>query len=198
MDIYTDYANWKFENHEFMQNLIKNNSASISRFTSVIMVVDYLYDQVVNNKTLTQDEQTIFSIGFDYIYNQFHIIKTIWEYQCKKDFFLLNLLGKTINLLLYTEEFISEAKDYSLQTTELLDLKTKIEHCLEQQKNAPDEYFMILNDIISNLFEQNEIEIHTIDQIYTEIAAEYGIYEAEDNHILENFLLQKIEKRNKK
>ena len=45
MDIYTDYANWKFENHEFIHNLVERKSVTISRFTSVIVVVDYLYDK---------------------------------------------------------------------------------------------------------------------------------------------------------
>lgn len=48
MNIYLDYANWKFENHELISNLVKNKSKTISRFTSVIAVVDYLYDKVVN------------------------------------------------------------------------------------------------------------------------------------------------------
>jgi len=79
MDIYTDYGNWKFENHEFINELVKNKSKTISRFTPVIAVVDYLYDKVVDNKSLSQDEEVIFSTGFDYIYDQFHLIKTLLE-----------------------------------------------------------------------------------------------------------------------
>ena len=48
MDIYTDYANWKFENHDFIYKLVKSQSKTISRFTSVIIVVDYLYE-ICNN-----------------------------------------------------------------------------------------------------------------------------------------------------
>ena len=56
MDIYTDYGNWKFENHEFISELVKNKSKTISRFTPVIAVVDYLYDKVCQNNKLTSDE----------------------------------------------------------------------------------------------------------------------------------------------
>ena len=47
MDIYTDYANWKFENHDFIYQLVRSKSKTISRFSSVIIVVDYLYEKYV-------------------------------------------------------------------------------------------------------------------------------------------------------
>ena len=54
MDIYTDYANWKFENHEFIHNLVERKSVTISRFTSVIVVVDYLYDKYTKKNKLSE------------------------------------------------------------------------------------------------------------------------------------------------
>ena len=53
MDIYTDYANWKLENYDLISTLVKNKSKAISRFTSVIAVVDYLYDKFVNVSQIT-------------------------------------------------------------------------------------------------------------------------------------------------
>ena len=56
MDIYTDYANWKFENHEFIHNLVERKSVTTSRFTSVIVVVDYLYDKYTKKNKLSENE----------------------------------------------------------------------------------------------------------------------------------------------
>lgn len=199
MDIYTDYANWKFENYEFIDKLVKNKSKTISRFTPVIVVVDYLYDQFVEKKTLTEDEEVFFSTGFDYIYDQFHLIKTLWEFKFDKNFSNLEKLSKTINLLLYIHEFQSEALEHenlNIKVLKLLDdLEDKVNSCLDNKENAPDEYFAILNDITSKLFEN--MEIHTIDQIFYEVALEYNIYQDDEFDLYNAVLNKQIEKTRK-
>ena len=40
MNIFSDYANWKFENHDFIYELVKRESKTISRITCVLAVVD--------------------------------------------------------------------------------------------------------------------------------------------------------------
>lgn len=196
MDIYTDYGNWKFENHEFISALVKNKSKAISRFTPVIAVVDYLYDQVTNKKKLNADEEVIFSTGFDYIYDQFLFIKTLLEYRFNNNYKELEKFSKTINLLLYINEFQSEALQYekiAKKDIKLLDdLEAKVNACLDKKVNAHDEYFQILNEITTAIFEQNDIEVHTIDQIFYEIAMEYEIYEEDDFDIYNAVLNKKI------
>lgn len=196
MDIYTDYGNWKFENHEFISQLVKNKSKAIARFTPVIAVVDYLYDQVTNQKKLSDDEEVIFSTGFDYIYDQFLFIKTLLEYRFNNDYKELDKFSKTINLLLYINEFQSEALEYeqiAKSDIKLLDnLEEKVNACLDKKVNAPDEYFQILNEITHTIFEKNNLEVHTIDQIFYEIAMEYNIYEEDDYNIYNTVLNKKI------
>ena len=68
MDILDDYVNWKLENHDLLHNLVQNKSKTISRFTSVIVVVDYLYEESLKRK-LTEDETLFFTMGFDYIHD---------------------------------------------------------------------------------------------------------------------------------
>lgn len=202
MDIYTDYANWKFENYEFIDRLVKNKSKTIARFTSVIAVVDYLYDQVVEKKFLSEDEELIFSTGFDYIYDQFHFIKTITEYKFGNSVDLMEPYAKTINLLLYIHDFQSEALSHSSLDKQdiqpLDDLEDKVNRCLDKKENAPDEYFAVLNDITAKIFEQNGIEVHTVDQIFYEIALEYQIYQENEYDIYTSVLNKQIEKTRKK
>ncbi|MBE6137994.1 MAG: hypothetical protein E7176_06335 [Erysipelotrichaceae bacterium] len=201
MDIYTDYGNWKFENHEFINELVKNKSKTISRFTPVIAVVDYLYDKVVDNKSLSQDEEVIFSTGFDYIYDQFHLIKTLLELKFNNNYKELEKYAQTINLLLYINDFQSEALNYpSLKDDikKLDDLEDKVNTCLDKKENAPDAYFQILNEITDTLFNQNNIEVHTVDQIFYEIALEYEIYEDEEFDIYNAVLNKQIDKTRSK
>ena len=71
-DIYEDYESFKHENYDLISTLVKHDSKIISRFSPVLMVVDYLSIQNKKRK-LTEDEYVFFSTGFDYIYDNFHI-----------------------------------------------------------------------------------------------------------------------------
>ena len=198
MDIYTDYANWKFENFDFINNLVKNKSKSISRISSVIAVVDCLYEKYVENKKLTEDEEIFFSTGFDYIYDQFYLLKTLFELKFNNSFKEMEKYSKTINLLLYINEFQSEALEYeNIDISPLDDLEDKVNKCLDKKENAPDEYFQILNEVNESIFEKNNIEVHTMDQIFYELAIEYGIYKENDYDLYNEILNRQIEKTRK-
>ena len=203
MDIYTDYGNWKFENHEFISELVKNKSKTISRFTPVIAVVDYLYDKVCQNKKLTSDEEVFFSTGFDYIYDQFLFIKTLYEVKFNNDYKELDKYSQTINLLLYINEFQAEALNYTnLPQNDLKmldDLEKRVHKHLDNKENAPDEYFLLLDEIVDNIFSYYGIELVLIDQIFNEVALEYQIFNEEDDFDIYNMIINKqIEKtRNK-
>ena len=200
MDIYTDYANWKLENYDLIESLVKNKSKAISRFTSVIAVVDYLYDKYVEEKKLDDDLELIFSTGFDYIYDQFLMIDTLLEKNFNNDINELEKYSKTINLLLYINDFQNEALNYKEGTFDLKpldDLNDKVMNYLDKHKNAPDEYFAILSDITSSMFDNLDQEFHTIDQIYYEIAVELGIYEENEFNMFNSFINNKIEEDRK-
>ncbi len=196
MDIYTDYANWKLENYDLIESLVKNKSKAISRFNSFIAVVDYLYDKYVEEKKLDGDLELIFSTGFDYIYDQFLMIETLLEKNFNNDINELEKYSKTINLLLYINDFQNEALNYKEGTFDLKpldDLNDKVMNYLDKHENAPDEYFAILSDITSSMFDNLDEEFHTVDQIYYEIAVELGIYEEDEYNMFNSFITNKIE-----
>ena len=200
MDIYTDYANWKLENYDLIESLVKNKSKAISRFTSVIAVVDHLYDKYVEEKKLDNDLELVFSTGFDYIYDQFLMIETLLEKNFNNDINELEKYSKTINLLLYINDFQNEALNYKEGTFDLKpldDLNDKVMNYLDKHENAPDEYFAILSDITSSMFDNLDQEFHTIDQIYYEIAVELGIYEEDEFNMFNSFINNKIEEDRK-
>ena len=192
INIFKDYEAFIKENNNLISTLIKNNSKAISRFVPVIKVVEYLYNQHYF-KQLSEDEMTFFSTGFDYIFDQFHFINTILESKFKGDIKEMEKFGTTINLLLYINEFQGEALNSNepevKKGIKLLDeLSEKVNNCLDNNQNANEEYFQILNDILSNVFEANDIELHTIDEIFYEIALEYNLEsEVIDNTFIDSF-----------
>ena len=194
--IFDDYAAWKKENHDLIYSLVNNKSKIIQRFSPVIAVVDYLYDYHLDNN-LSEDEELIFSSGYDYIYDQFQLIDTLLENNFNNDVNKMEKYGQTINLLLYINDFKLEIANSNLkgkEVNQLNDLNDKVYEYIEKNENAPDEYFQLLNDITSSLFEKNDVELHTIDQIFYEIAIEYDIYDENDFNAFNYFLNKTIEK----
>ncbi len=197
MDILDDYVNWKLENHDLLHNLVQNKSKTISRFTSVIVVVDYLYEASLKRK-LTEDETLFFTMGFDYIHDNFYTIKTLLEYKFNNNYQELEHCAKSINLLLYVNEFQGELLGLNLDTKVLDSFEEKINTYIDQKDNVPDSFFPMLDDIINPIFEQNQIEFHPIESIFYEIAVEYGIYKPNDFDIYNAvFNLQKEKTKQK-
>lgn len=194
MDIFQDYEAWKHENYDLIWSLVKKKSKTISRFAPVLAVVDYLSEQNHKRK-LDADEELIFSTGFDFVYDQFHLIQTILELKFDKNIEEMEKYSQTINLLLYINEFQSELLSAPINDKsgiKLLDnLEDKVDVCLDKKENAPDEYFLILDEVTRKIFDANGIEVHLIDQIFYEIAVEYGIYSDEDEFDMYNAVIQK-------
>ena len=197
--IYEDYEAFKHENYELISTLVKNNSKIISRFSPVLMVVDFLSLENKKRK-LSEDEKVFFSTGFDYVYDNFLLINTLFEYTFKKDMKEMEKLAKTINLLLYVNEFIDEAKSNELSDNDikpLLEFKGKLVETIDKHKNIEDEYFVYVNELVDNLFASHNVEIHTIDEIFYEIAVEYGIYDDDELNIYNDILNSQINKTRK-
>ncbi len=193
--IFDDYISWKNENHELITSLVKKQSKTIRRFSPVIAVVDYLNDENEKRK-LSEDELLIFSDGFDYIHDQFIIIQSILETTFNNDISEMEKCSQTINLLLYVQDFEAEidtAKNKA-EGNKLSELEQNITNFLEKKENAPDEYFLLLDDIIAKIQEKSNVEIHTIDQIFYEIAIEYEIYDEDDYNVYNDILNKQIEK----
>ena len=68
---YLDYASFKKRNEKLINYLVTKNSKIIARFRYVLMVVDYLFDQVVfEKKTLSLEEEECFEVGYQYIFDR--------------------------------------------------------------------------------------------------------------------------------
>ena len=199
MDIYEDYASWKKENSHLIQTLVNKKSKAIVRFSCVIAVVDYLYHRHIDGKKLSEDEEVIFSTGFDYIYDSFMMIDNILQSDFNGDIDLMEGCSQTINLLLYINDFESEIsssgnEDLKKELKKLSNLDEKVNEYLAKRENAPDEYFGILNDLIDDIFVSNNVEIHTVEEIFYEIAIEYDIYQEDDFDMFNEVINRQIEK----
>ena len=194
MDIYTDYANWKFENHDFIYQLVRSKSKTISRFSSVIIVVDYLYEKYVKDNSLTPDEEVMFNVGFDYMHDNFFTIKTLLDYTFNGDYIEMEKCAKTINLLLYVNEFQGELlnNDNILESDlkQLDNFEQKLTDYLDKKENCPDEFFPYLDDLVNPIFDRNGIDFTPIEAIFYEISVALGINKNNENKAFLDILNQ--------
>lgn len=177
MDIVTDYGNWKFDNYSLIDTLIKKKSDIIRRFPHIIIVADYYYNKVVNDKqNLSKDEEVIFSTAFSYLHEHFNTIELILEKYFNKNIDELDKIAKTINLLIYTNDFQNELENNPKLDTlsnrkKFSDFEEKVYKYIETHTNAPDEMFALLSDISSSIFD----EYYGVNEILYDVASDLGI-----------------------
>ncbi len=181
MDIYSDYGNWKFENFSLVTDLINIKSSIISRFLHVISVIDFLYDKRINTNTdLPKEEEVIFESAFNYIHDHFSTIQMIFKKIFKDNLSEMDKLSKTINLLLYTNDFQNELmntnpddkKSYQM----LCEFEEKVLKFIEDKEDAPDAMFALLSDLTTSMFD----EYYSVNEIMYDVAIELGIVPDED------------------
>ncbi len=199
LNIYEDYYSFREENKDIFNELIKRNSVVIKRFSSVISVVDYLYYNSKVSK-LTEDEEYIFSSGFDYIVDEIEYIK-IMLHELNNDCNEFERLAPTINLLLYINDVRQEINDiknssFKKKEKDVIELEEKVQALLRERKIADENYYGAINELTYEIFDLNEIELNTVNSIFYEIALEYNIIdEDDDNNIYNEEILKRIEGR---
>lgn len=183
MDIYTDYGHWKFENLELINALTKLNSKIISRFSHTILVVDTLYNQYVENHTLSPELEVIFDAGFNYLNDRFLLIKSILDSEYRGNIKEMDKNAKTINLLLYIQDYEDELMDqpnYDQKAyDELSKLEDQVNGYIERHEEIPDEYFGLLDDISFKLFD----EFQGVNEIMYDVALDLDLLEDDDSDI---------------
>lgn len=195
MDIYTDYANWKVENYELLQQLTLGDGIIFQRQIPCYLVLEYFYDIIVNKKrNLTSDEEYIFNTGFEYLYDRLDIIKNILIRDFNNDFLSLNKINKTLNLLLYVEEFIDEfsGKISNVEIKKIIDFQNEVDDLIIKKENPSDALFLKFSDMIDEIMTKNELEIKPVEEIYFDIALDYDLLETNEEDIFNDFINEKI------
>lgn len=197
MDIYTDYANWKVEKFDLLNTLIQNESAIIQRIYPVYLVLDYLYDILVEKKrNLTADEEYIFESGFNYLHDKIMTIETLLVSTFNNNLIALEHCAKSVNLLLYVEDFEDEllnaTDNIDQDMQELENFANKILEQLEKHKNVDDTLFLMFDEMTIPMFKRHNLEINPVESIFYEIALTYDLLTEKDD-IYNDFITEKIE-----
>lgn len=181
--IFDDYKSFKDENKKLIDFLVKNNSLLLNIMRPVLIVVDYLYEYRLKNK-ISKDEEYIFNTGYDYLYDQFQIINTILEQILDNNYNDIKKYEKTINLLLYINDFKQEVLNddrISNNIDSFLNLESNVYDSLNKKEEYNENYYILLNDLVYKTFDANGIELNTINDIFYNIALEYDLIKEDEN-----------------
>jgi len=177
--IYHEYAGWKLEHSELLNNLKQLDSPLIIRFENVLNVIDHLYDKLIDDPQFGDDEDQIFTTGFYYVYDQIEEIKKVLQEYFHNDYVELNLNSKKVNLLLNAIDFQNELmsqENYDLQAMQfLLDFESEIKEKLAKKEIFDEAMYKKLDEESEKIFRKMKVDFYPIDMIFLEIADELGI-----------------------
>jgi len=192
---YLDYASFKKANEKIINYLVKKQSKIIARFKYVLLVVDHLFNQVVYEKQkLSLDEEEMFEVGYQYLFDRFNTITLICEHIFENNFDKMEHLAKSINLLLYISDFIDEIDsldgEHKKEHQQFADLEDTIMQYIEAKKQVPDEFFALVDDISLAVFDGLGIDYYGITDIFYDIAIELELIAEEDDDYYDIFNIE--------
>lgn len=177
--IYHEYAGWQLENHELLTKLKGDGHNIYYRIKHVSDVIDYLYVQLTEDVNYSEDEDQIFQAGYFYLAGQVLQIKDLVDKYFNGDFKLANDHADEINLLLNTKDFQIEVLNNEYEQTKdvskLLKFDEKLMKYFTDKKQIPPHIFEELDVLLSKIFDNENINYLTINNIFLEIADELNI-----------------------
>jgi len=130
----------------------------------------------VQNQTVEDYLENIFEHGFDYLHDHFVTITTILHKEYRNNLVGMNKIAKTINLLLYVNDFQNELENDENHKDDdekkLSDFEQKVLEYIEKHEDAPDELFALLDDITIDIFPS---DYKSVNDILFEVAEQLGL-----------------------
>ncbi|MFI3329000.1 MAG: hypothetical protein R3Y05_00785 [bacterium] len=189
MDFYQDYINFKEDKEQIINFLIENNSNLLSRFKHVLAVIDFYSEQHISNITLDHDEENIFQTGFEYIFDRLTLLELMGARIFNNDFNEMEKFSRTINLVLYTNDFKDEVlnidENNETSIAELSQYEETILKILESKQHATDVEIGLLNELSIKIFDELGEEYYGLNEIFYDIALELGIIDEDDDDTID-------------
>lgn len=180
--IYKDYAAWKLENIQILEQFQSNKSVIYDRLEPVYVVLEHIYKLLCDQEELDEDMETIFEVGFNYLNQQFEVIKIYFETLFQSNCEDFNDYSEMLLYLIYLLDIRNdvEAQGFSSDIEELNELETEIENMIMERRA---DYVYIgdkMNEKLDAVFTRLNFEFVSITDIFVEIAESFGIFIYED------------------
>lgn len=184
--IIKDYASWKIENNEMITVFKKNDNLIYQRMEPVFMVLDHIYTLACETEDLDEDLDNIFEVGFNYINEQFNVIKIYFESLFSSNCEDFEEYSEMLLFLIYIFDIRSDLENHGIDSEidELNNVETYIENMIMERRDDYDNVRNMLNEAFKSVFASIDYEYVSLIDIYLEIAENLGIYVYEDDELL--------------
>lgn len=189
--IYKDYAAWKLENQEILEQFQNNKNVIYDRLEPVYAVLNHIYDLVVEGVDLDDDFELIFHSGFDYLSTQFEVIKIYFDTLFSKKCDEFQEFSDLLLYLIYISDVRTDLESNGIDSNidELNDLEITLENMIMERNNDKVYAVNLFNTVFEELFKKLNYEYIGIVDIFSEIAETLGIFLYEDeDYVLGNEL----------
>lgn len=184
--IYKDYAAWKLENTELLEQFQNNKNIIYDRLEPVYVVLEHIYDLVCDQVELDEDYATIFEVGFNYLNSQFEIIKIYFDSLFQKNCDDFEDYSEILLYLIYLLDIRNDLESQGINSDieELNDLETQIENMIMERRNDITYISDKMNQTLHDVFTALDFEFVSIIDVFVEIAENLGIFIYEDEELV--------------
>lgn len=184
--VYNDFASWKMENINVIEQLKTNKSIIYDRLEPVYEVLNHIYDMKVEKQEVDEDLDVIFNVGFNYLHTQFEMIRIYFEtlFQSNCDDFVH--YSEMILYLLYIFDIKSDLENNGINSDipDLNELEINIENMIVERR---EDHLLIhakINETFATVYDLMGYEYVSIIDVFVEIAENLGIFIFDDEEIL--------------
>ena len=174
--ILQDYANWKMENVEILERFKHNGSLIYDRLEPVYAVLNHVYEMALEEE-LSEDLQTIFQVGLNYLHSQFEVIRVYYEKLFESDCDLFEKFAPLVGYLLFISDFRADLEEYEelIDFEPLDEVETMIENMIAERDDRFDYAAQQLNKTTKKIVDQLDFQYVSVIDIYVEIAENLGV-----------------------
>ena len=169
--ILKDFVNWKLDNIEVLERFKHHGSLIYDRLEPVYVVLNYIYEKAVEDKQISEELETIFQVGLNYLHAQFEVIRIYFEKLFSSDCVLFEDFTPLVGYLLFISDLRAdlEAFENDIDFSELNEVETLIENMIAQRREEFEYAANRLNKATYSIVKHLDFEYVSIIEIFVEI-----------------------------
>ena len=167
-----DFVNWKLDNIEVLEQLKEYGSLIYDRLEPVYEVLNFIYNDIVENNHKTEEYETIFQVGLNYLHAQFEVIRIYYEKLFHSNCERFETYTPLVGYLLFISDLRADLEEIEeeIDFSELNEVETLIENMIAEQRDEFEHAANRLNKATHNIVEHLDFQYVGIVDIYVEIA----------------------------
>ncbi len=172
-----DFVNWKMDNVEIIERFKHHGSFIYDRLEPVYAVLNHIYDAVVDQNEQSEEFQTIFQVGLNYLHAQFEVIRIYFEKLFESDCELFETYTPLVGYLLFIADLRADLEevDDNIDFTELNEVETLLENMIAERRDEFEYAANRLNKATHDIVKHLDFHYVGIVDIFIEIAENLNI-----------------------